>query len=77
MTAAKQIKAQARAKSGKGAARAERRMGRTPAVIYGAGAPAAPFRSIEGHRPAHTRRALPHHHLRGRRRGKIRAGHPA
>ena len=41
MTAAKQIKAQARAKSGKGAARAARRMGRTPAVIYGAGAPAA------------------------------------
>jgi large subunit ribosomal protein L25 len=43
MTAAKQIKAQARAKSGKGAARAERRMGRTPAVIYGAGSPAAPI----------------------------------
>ena len=41
MTAVKQIKAQARAKSGKGAARAVRREGRTPAVIYGAGAPAA------------------------------------
>ncbi len=43
MTAVKQIKAQARAKSGKGAARAVRREGRTPAVIYGAGAPAAPI----------------------------------
>jgi large subunit ribosomal protein L25 len=41
MTAVKQIKAQARANSGKGAARAVRREGRTPAVIYGAGAPAA------------------------------------
>jgi large subunit ribosomal protein L25 len=41
MTAVKQIKAQARAKSGKGAARAVRREGRTPAVIYGAGTPAA------------------------------------
>jgi large subunit ribosomal protein L25 len=40
MTAVKQIKAQARAKSGKGAARAVRREGRTPAVIYGAGTPA-------------------------------------
>ena len=40
MTAVKQIKAQARAKSGKGAARAVRREGRTPAVIYGGGAPA-------------------------------------
>jgi large subunit ribosomal protein L25 len=40
MTAVKQLKAQARGKSGKGAARAVRREGRTPAVIYGAGAPA-------------------------------------
>jgi large subunit ribosomal protein L25 len=40
MTAARDIKAQARANSGKGAARAVRRQGRTPAVIYGAGAPA-------------------------------------
>src|SRR5580700_966107 len=43
MTAVKQIKAQARAKSGKGAARATRREGRTPAVIYGAGATATPI----------------------------------
>ena len=41
MAAVKQIKAQARANSGKGAARAARRAGRTPAVIYGAGTPAA------------------------------------
>ena len=40
MTAVKQIKAETRAKSGKGAARAVRRAGRTPAVIYGAGTPA-------------------------------------
>ena len=35
----KEIAATARAKAGKGAARAERREGRTPAVVYGAGKP--------------------------------------
>ena len=38
MTAVKQIEASARAQVGKGAARAVRRQGLTPAVIYGAGA---------------------------------------
>lgn len=38
MTAVKQIEASARAQVGKGAARAVRRQGQTPAVIYGAGA---------------------------------------
>lgn len=38
MTAAKQIQASARAQVGKGAARAVRRQGLTPAVIYGGGA---------------------------------------
>lgn len=38
MTAVKQIEASARAKVGKGAARAVRREGLTPAVIYGGGA---------------------------------------
>lgn len=37
MTAIKELKASARAKVGKGAARAERRAGRVPAVIYGDG----------------------------------------
>lgn len=37
MTAIKELKATARAKVGKGAARAERRAGRVPAVIYGDG----------------------------------------
>jgi large subunit ribosomal protein L25 len=37
MTAVKQIQASARAQVGKGAARAARRQGLTPAVIYGAG----------------------------------------
>ncbi len=37
MTAVKQIEASARAQVGKGAARAVRRQGLTPAVIYGAG----------------------------------------
>lgn len=37
MTAIKQLKAQARTKVGKGAARAERRASRVPAVIYGEG----------------------------------------
>ncbi|WP_089174355.1 50S ribosomal protein L25/general stress protein Ctc [Bosea sp. AS-1] len=38
MTATKQIEASARAQVGKGAARAVRRQGQTPAVIYGGGA---------------------------------------
>ncbi|MCS0493833.1 50S ribosomal protein L25/general stress protein Ctc [Ancylobacter sp. MQZ15Z-1] len=37
MTAIKELKARARTKVGKGAARAERRAGRVPAVIYGDG----------------------------------------
>ncbi|MBS7540608.1 50S ribosomal protein L25/general stress protein Ctc [Ancylobacter lacus] len=37
MTAIKELKASARTKVGKGAARAERRAGRVPAVIYGDG----------------------------------------
>jgi large subunit ribosomal protein L25 len=47
MTAVKQIKAQARVKSGKGAARAVRREHRTPAVIYGGKEPATPI-SLDG-----------------------------
>lgn len=39
MTATKQLKAQARTTVGKGAARAVRRAGRVPAVIYGDGKP--------------------------------------
>jgi len=39
MSAAKQLKAAARAGVGKGAARAVRRQGRVPAVIYGGGEP--------------------------------------
>src|SRR3954449_11791790 len=39
MAAAKQLQAVARDRAGKGAARAVRRQGRVPAVIYGAGAP--------------------------------------
>lgn len=38
MTAVKQLQASARAQVGKGAARAVRRQGQTPAVIYGGGA---------------------------------------
>ena len=40
MSAAKQIQAVARDRAGKGAARAVRRQGQVPAVIYGAGQPA-------------------------------------
>ncbi|MFC0282630.1 50S ribosomal protein L25/general stress protein Ctc [Camelimonas abortus] len=46
MTAVKQIIAEARDRVGKGAARALRRQGRTPAVIYGAGKEPLPI-SIE------------------------------
>lgn len=43
MSAVKQIQAVARDGVGKGAARAVRRQGQVPAVIYGGGAPAAPI----------------------------------
>ncbi|MBB3810125.1 50S ribosomal protein L25/general stress protein Ctc [Pseudochelatococcus contaminans] len=43
MSAAKQLNATAREGVGKGAARAIRRQGRVPAVIYGLGAPAQPI----------------------------------
>ena len=39
MATVKQIKAVTRSRSGKGAARAERRAGRVPGVIYGDGKP--------------------------------------
>lgn len=41
MAATKELKATARAKAGKGAARAERRAGRVPATVYGENKPAA------------------------------------
>jgi large subunit ribosomal protein L25 len=43
MAAAKQLQAVARDRAGKGAARAVRRQGRVPAVIYGAGQPPEPI----------------------------------
>lgn len=43
MSAVKQIKASARASVGKGAARAVRRTGQIPAVVYGGGEPALPI----------------------------------
>ena len=43
MASVKQLQAVARDRAGKGAARAVRREGRVPAVIYGAGAPPAPI----------------------------------
>jgi large subunit ribosomal protein L25 len=43
MSAVKQLQAVARDRVGKGAARAVRRQGQVPAVIYGAGAPAEPI----------------------------------
>src|SRR5262245_55307648 len=43
MTAVKQLKATARDRVGKGAARAVRRQGQVPAIIYGEGRPAQPI----------------------------------
>ena len=43
MATIKELKATARPKSGKGAARAERRAGRIPAVIYGDNKPPLPI----------------------------------
>lgn len=53
MTAVKQLKAEARAQVGKGAARAVRRDGRTPAVIYGA--KEAPLAIAVDHRDIRTK----------------------
>ncbi|MDR1828916.1 MAG: 50S ribosomal protein L25/general stress protein Ctc [Methylobacteriaceae bacterium] len=47
MSAAKQLKAQARDRAGKGVARAIRRQGRVPAVIYGGNEPAKSI-SLDG-----------------------------
>src|SRR5690242_11991321 len=43
MATVNQIKAAARSRAGKGAARAERRAGRVPAIIYGDGKPPLPI----------------------------------
>ena len=43
MATVKEMKATARPKSGKGAARAERRSGRVPGVIYGDNKPPVPI----------------------------------
>jgi large subunit ribosomal protein L25 len=53
MTAVKEIKATLRPKAGKGAARAVRREGRTPAVIYGANEP--PLAIAVDHRDIRTK----------------------
>lgn len=52
MSAAKELKAQARERVGKGAARAVRREGRVPAVIYGGGVEPAPI-SLDGNETRH------------------------
>ena len=56
MATVKEIKATARPKAGKGAARAERRAGRVPGVIYGDNKPPSPSRSIT---PTCGRRSMP------------------
>ena len=57
MATVKEIKATARPKAGKGAARSERRAGRVPGVIYGdQQAPASPSRSTT---PTCGRRSMP------------------
>ncbi len=43
MASVNQIKAATRSRGGKGAARAERRAGRVPAIIYGDGKPPLPI----------------------------------
>lgn len=52
MTAVKQLKAVARDRVGKGAARTVRRNGQVPAVIYGAGAPPDPI-ALDGNDTRH------------------------
>ena len=64
MATVKEMKATARPKAGKGAARAERRAGRVPGVIYGDGKP--PLTVSVDHaelQAAHLCRALSHHDL--------------
>ena len=71
MATVKELKATARPSVGKGAARAERRAGRVPGVIYGNNQPP---RAHLGRRPrtapAHPGRPVPDHDLRHRSRGQ-------
>ena len=78
MATVKELKATARPKSGKGAARAERRAGRVPAVIYGDNQPPLTI-SVDDQRtaPAHLRRSLPDHDLRHRSRRQEAPRDPA
>ena len=71
MATVKELKATARPKSGKGAARAERRAGKVPGVIYGNNQPPLTI-SVDDRRtaPAHPGRPVPHHDLRHRSRGQ-------
>ena len=59
------IKAAARSRAGKGAARAERRAGRVPGIIYGDGKEPLPI-SLDYNelQAAHLCRPLPHDHPR-------------
>ena len=78
MSAVKQIQAVARDRVGKGAARAVRRQGQVPAVIYGAGEPADADRPrLQRDQAADLRRPLPDHDLRDRRRRQEDPRHPA
>ena len=78
MASVKQLQAVARDRVGKGAARAVRRQGRVPAVIYGAGDRADADRPrLQRGPPADLRRALPHHRVRDRGRRREDPRHPA
>ena len=71
MATVKELKATARPAGGKGAARAERRAGRVPGVIYGDNQPPVTI-SVDDSRtaPAHPGRPVPDHDLRHRSRGQ-------
>ena len=79
MATVKEMKATARPKAGKGAARAERRAGRVPGVIYGDSKDRRSTISLDHAelQAAHLCRPLPHHDLRARRRRHQASRDPA
>ena len=67
MAEAMELKAWARTRTGKGGARAARREGRIPGILYGDKRPANHRRRLSGDLPAAPHRPFPEHRLHARR----------
>ena len=78
MATVNELSATARPKAGKGAARAVRREGRVPGVIYGdSKEPLGDLARLQGAEAEDLRRPLPHHRVQSRRRRHEASRDPA